>query len=180
MFSLLGWQWRKQLWRPRKWEKGRLHKLAGASCVNILVKMFLSLHSMLEIRLWCEFWDDSGYNCWCQISQNKKEVSKCPDVAPLAPMWVLWKGRNRRVFEGIDNYYLHLRSSLSFAVSFWCTYEVPKDWVSFIKNHIMLWILYFLIYNLYMGDAFIVNKLYTLSKKCSCCQLTCRVNLLSS
>ena len=47
------------------------------------------------------------------------------NVIPLALMWVIWKERNRRAFEGVAQDCVELQTSLFYLVSFWCTHEAP-------------------------------------------------------
>lgn len=47
------------------------------------------------------------------------------DIAPLAIMWVIWKERNMRAFEGVESSFAKMHGSLLLLISFWCTDEVP-------------------------------------------------------
>lgn len=48
---------------------------------------------------------------------------------------------NLTAFEGVEKDFIKFQSSVSFLVSFWCTYVVPiciDDWISLFENHILM------------------------------------------
>ncbi|WMV11633.1 hypothetical protein MTR67_005018 [Solanum verrucosum] len=53
-----------------------------------------------------------------------KRIPRAWRVAPLAIMWVIWKVHNRRAFEGLEQDFVKMQSSVSSLVAFWCFYEV--------------------------------------------------------
>lgn len=75
-------------------------------------------------------------------SYDREERPMCMESAPLSNHVVIWKKRNRRAFEGVEQAFFNLQSSFLSLVSFWCTFEVPlciiEDWTSFVENHIMV------------------------------------------
>lgn len=75
-----------------------------------------------------------------RASRRRRRRQTAWKVAPFALMWIVWRERNMRAFEGIENDFLHLRNSLLSLITFWCTLEIPNiyDWVSFIENHVLL------------------------------------------
>lgn len=67
----------------------------------------------------------------------------------LASSYGLWRKRNRREIEGIENDFVQLRNSLLSLIDFWCTCEIPiciDEGLSFVENHVLTWFLYFVVY----------------------------------
>lgn len=60
----------------------------------------------------------------------------------FALMWVVWRERSKRAFEGVEIIFLQFKSSVLLSlVSIWCTYEIllcTEDWVSFVENRLCL------------------------------------------
>lgn len=57
--------------------------------------------------------------------------------------------------EGVEKHFIHLRNSLFFLISFWCTHRIPTctdEWVSFVENHVLYKVFYFR----YMGKLFAI------------------------
>nr|XP_016514716.1 PREDICTED: uncharacterized protein LOC107831463 [Nicotiana tabacum] len=109
----------------------------------------LLLHCQVATRLWRMAlnlfgleWVMSGTVKEALLSWAHSRGKRTPRawiLAPLAIMWVIWKERNKRAFEGVGQDFVKLQSSLLFLVSFWGTYEIPtciEDRASFIENHI--------------------------------------------
>lgn len=97
---------------------------------------------------------------------RRKRRPRAWDVSPSAIMWVLWKERNMRVFEEVDNAFEKLQNDLSF-LAFWCTHEVfmcINDWflsltTIFCCRFSTFW------YRLVYGVTPSLRKLFTLSKE---------------
>lgn len=56
--------------------------------------------------------------------KRKKQRPKAWDIVLPALMWVVWRERNNRAFEALENDFVHVRSSIMSLVSLWCTHEV--------------------------------------------------------
>lgn len=102
----------------------------------------LQLHCSLATILW---WDMFSWfrMSWTMPRSVKELLFCCKDgrsgrkcrawgVVLLALMWIVWRERNRRAFEGGRNRSL---------VYFWCTRVVlgcVEDLVSFVDNYVVL------------------------------------------
>lgn len=89
---------------------------------------------------------------WVAIGDAKKEAlhswgyrrGRSPrawKAALLALLWVIWSGRSRRAFEGVEQDFAKRQNSLVFLVCFWCSHETPtsiEDWVSFFENDVLM------------------------------------------
>lgn len=52
-----------------------------------------------------------------------KRIPRACRVAPLTIMWVIWKAHIRRAFEGLEQDFVKMQSSVLSLVAFWCFYE---------------------------------------------------------
>ncbi|KAG5573085.1 hypothetical protein H5410_062851 [Solanum commersonii] len=91
--------------------------------------------------------DDVGHNEGGIVKLNSpegEEKSKGMESGtPLATMWVIWKERNRRAVEGVEQVFVSLQSGLLCLLSsFFLLYLRGPYWyrglVSFVENHILV------------------------------------------
>lgn len=54
----------------------------------------------------------------------REKILNAWDAAPLAPTWILRRKRNRRAFEGVENVFVYVRSSIVSLFFFLVQYEV--------------------------------------------------------
>ena len=135
----------------------------GASCVRARANVdHLLLHCKVANKLCRVVLNLFGCNGWCPVKEalqswTNKRGERRPrawSVSPLAIMWVIWKERNGRACEGLEQDFVKMQTSMLSLVSFWCTYDVPiciEDWISylwcphsyrgldlFVENHILV------------------------------------------
>uniref|UniRef100_A0A0V0GU85 Putative ovule protein n=1 Tax=Solanum chacoense TaxID=4108 RepID=A0A0V0GU85_SOLCH len=56
-------------------------------------------------------------------SGRRRRRRRAWNMVQLALMWVVWRERNRRAFEGVES--SSPQSSLRSLILFWCTQKVP-------------------------------------------------------
>lgn len=89
----------------------------------------LLLHCRLTMRLW---WDKLRWFVapWGMMfswkSGKRKRRLRAWNVVPLALMWVNWRERKKRAFEGVELSFSPSKSSLRSLIFFWCTQKVPS------------------------------------------------------
>lgn len=108
---------------------------------------YLILHCGLTMRLWWYMF--RWFNTPLVIPRSMKELmlswksgrrrkkQRAWNMVLIALMWVVWRERNRRAFEGAESSFLQLKCSLRSLVFFWYKQKVPhciEDWVDFVED----------------------------------------------
>lgn len=57
--------------------------------------------------------------------RRRKRRHRASGIALFAFMWVAWRERKRRTFQGIEHDFVHLKNNVFSLASFWLTKEIP-------------------------------------------------------
>lgn len=84
-----------------------------------------SLWSFHVVMMWYVWmvWHFLVYAENCERIDIQLEEWKNWNLVPLALMWVVWRERNRRTFDGVEWSFPQLRSSLRSLIFFWYTHK---------------------------------------------------------